>query len=57
MPVSEQENLQARVPKAGKVLGTPKSEISKDWKVTRVAAHGTNGDGQETTSSAVYDKE
>jgi len=38
------------------VIGTAKSEISKDGKVTTVTAQGTDGDGRATTSSAVYDK-
>jgi len=42
--------------KAGKVIGTAKSEVSQDGKVTTVTAEGTNADGQATTSSAVYDK-
>jgi hypothetical protein len=47
--------FEATLTKAGKVV-TAKSEISKDVRVTTVTAQGTNGDGQATTSSAVYDK-
>lgn len=43
--------------KAGKVVGTAKSEISRDGKVTTVTAQGTNEDGQAMTSTAVYDKQ
>jgi hypothetical protein len=42
--------------KAGKVIGTAKSAISPDGKVTTVTAEGTNAEGQSTSSSAVYDK-
>ena len=49
--------FEATLTKAGKVIGTAKSEISKDGKVTTVTAQGTNGDGLATTSSAVYDKQ
>lgn len=49
--------LEATLTKAGKVIGTAKSQISQDGKVTTVTAQGTNGDGQATTSSAVYDKQ
>jgi hypothetical protein len=42
--------FEATLTKAGKVIGTAKSEISKDGKVTTVTAQGTNGDGQPTTS-------
>jgi hypothetical protein len=49
--------FEATLTKAGKVIGTAKSEISKDGRVTTVMARGTNADGQATTSSAVYDKQ
>ena len=49
--------FEATLTKAGKVIGTAKSEISKDGKVTTVTAQGTNAEGQATTSSAVYDKQ
>jgi hypothetical protein len=49
--------FEATLTKAGKVIGTAKSEISKDGEVTTVTAQGTNGDGQPTTSSAVCDKQ
>ena len=49
--------FEATLTKAGKVIGTAKSEISKDGRVTTVTARGTNVDGQATTSSAVYDKQ
>ena len=49
--------FEATLTKAGKVIGTAKSEISKDGRVTTVTAQGTNGDGQPTTSSAVCDKQ
>lgn len=50
-------NFESTLTKAGKVIGTAKSEISKDGKVTTVTAQGTNADGQPMTSSAVYDKQ
>jgi hypothetical protein len=49
--------FEATLTKAGKVIGTAKSEISKNGKVTTVTAQGTNAEGQTTTSSAVYDKQ
>jgi hypothetical protein len=49
--------FEATLTKAGKVIGTAKSEISRDGKITTVTAQGTNADGQATTSSAVYDKQ
>jgi hypothetical protein len=49
-------NFETTLKKAGKVIGTAKSEISQDGKVTTVTAQSTNADGQATTSSAVYDK-
>jgi hypothetical protein len=49
--------FEATLTKAGKVIGTAKSEISKNGKVTTVTAQGTNAEGQATTSSAVYDKQ
>ena len=49
-------NFETTLKKAGKVIGTAKSEVSQDGKVTTVTAEGTNADGQATTSSAVYDK-
>jgi hypothetical protein len=49
--------FEATLTKAGKVIRTAKSEISRDGKVTTVTAQGTNGDGQATTSSAVYDRQ
>ena len=49
-------NFETTLKKAGKVIGTAKSEISQDGKVTTVTAQGTNADGLATTSSAVYDK-
>jgi hypothetical protein len=49
-------NFETTLKKAGKVIGTAKSETSQDGKVTTVTAEGTNADGQATTSSAVYDK-
>jgi hypothetical protein len=49
-------NFETTLKKAGKVIGTAKSEISQDGKVTTVTAQGTNADGLAMTSSAVYDK-
>jgi hypothetical protein len=49
-------NFETTLKKAGNVIGTAKSEISQDGKVTTVTAQGTNADGQAMTSSAVYDK-
>jgi hypothetical protein len=49
-------NFETTLKKAGKVIGTAKSEISQDGKVTTVTAQGTNAAGEATTSSAVYDK-
>jgi hypothetical protein len=49
-------NFETTLKKAGKVIGTAKSETSQDGKVTTVTAEGTNAEGQSTTSSAVYDK-
>jgi hypothetical protein len=49
--------FEATLTKAGKVIGTAKSEISKNGKITTVTAQGTNAEGQATTSSAVYDKQ
>jgi hypothetical protein len=49
--------FEATLTKAGKVIGTAKSEISNNGKVTTVTAQGTNAEGQTTTSSAVYDKQ
>jgi hypothetical protein len=49
--------FEATLTKAGKVIGTAKSEISKNGKVTTVTAQGTNAEGQTTNSSAVYDKQ
>jgi hypothetical protein len=50
-------NFETTLKKAGKVIGTAKSEVSSDGKITTVTAEGTNGDGQAMTSSAVYDKQ
>ncbi len=49
--------FESTLTKAGKVIGTAKSEVSKDGKVTTVTAQGKNADGQPSTSSAVYDKQ
>jgi len=54
---TDSNNFEATLTKAGKVIGTAKSEISKDGKVTTVTARGTNADGQPTSSLAVYDKQ
>ena len=54
---TDANTFDATLTKAGKVIGTAKSEISKDGKVTTVTSQGTNGDGQATTSSVVYDKQ
>jgi hypothetical protein len=53
----DSSTFEATLTKAGKVIGTAKSEISKNGKVTTVTAQGTNAEGQATTSSAVYDKQ
>jgi hypothetical protein len=53
----DSNTFETTLTKAGKVIGTAKSEISRDGKVTTVTAQGTNADGQATTSSAVYDKQ
>jgi hypothetical protein len=53
---TDANTFEATLTKAGKVIGTAKSEISKDGKVTTVTAKGTDGDGGATTSSAVYEK-
>ncbi len=53
---TDANTFEATLTKAGKVIGTSKSEISKDGKVTTVTAQGTDGAGRATTSSAVYDK-
>jgi len=50
-------NFETTLKKAGKVIGTAKSEVSSDGKMTTVMAEGTNGDGQAVTSSAVYEKQ
>lgn len=50
-------NFETTLKKAGKVIGTAKSEVSSDGKMTTVTAEGTNGDGQAVTSSAVYEKQ
>jgi hypothetical protein len=49
--------FEATLTKAGKVIGTSKSEISKDGKVTTVTAQGSDSGGQAMTSSAIYDKQ
>jgi len=54
---TDANNFDATLTKAGKVVGTAKSEISKDGKVTTVTAQATGGDGQAITSTAVYDKQ
>jgi len=50
-------NFESTLKKAGKVVGTAKSETSKDGKITTVTVEGTNGDGLATSSTAVYDKQ
>ena len=54
---TDANNFDATLTKAGKVVGTAKSEISKDGKVTTVIAQSTGTDGQALTSTAVYDKQ
>ena len=54
---TDANTFEATLTKGGKVIGTAKSEISKDGKVTTVTAQGTNADGLATSSSAIYDKQ
>ncbi len=42
--------------KAGKVVGTGTSVVSKDGKVLTATSKGTNAQGQPTTSVTVWDK-
>jgi hypothetical protein len=43
--------------KAGKVVGTGTSVISKDGKTRTITAEGVNAKGEKTSSTAVYDKQ
>jgi hypothetical protein len=43
--------------KAGKVVGTGTSVISKDGKTRTITAEGVNAKGEKTSSTAVYEKQ
>jgi hypothetical protein len=43
--------------KAGKVLSTVRSAVSKDGKVLTVTVKGTNADGQPVSNVLIYDKQ
>jgi len=51
--------FEATLTKAGKVIGTAKSEISKDGRVTTVTAQGTNQTANQRSVrlSTTYDKQ
>ncbi len=49
--------FESTLKKAGTVVGTAKSDISKDGKMTTVNAQGTGAGGAAMSSSAVYDKQ
>jgi hypothetical protein len=48
---------EATLKKGGKVIGTSKVTVSKDGKVTTVAASGTNAAGVKTHDVQVYEKQ
>jgi hypothetical protein len=50
-------NFEATLTKGGKVVGSAKTEVSKDGKVTTVTARGATEDGSAMTSTQVYDKQ
>jgi hypothetical protein len=43
--------------KAGKVVGTNRTVVAKDGKVTTMTNKGTNAQGQPTTATVVWDKQ
>jgi hypothetical protein len=43
--------------KTGKVVQTTTAEVSSDGKVTTLTSKGTNAQGQETSSTTVWDKQ
>src|SRR5205807_6070466 len=47
----------ATLKKAGKVVQTSHSVVSKDGKTLTITSHGTNANGQKTTATQVFEKQ
>ncbi len=49
--------IETTLKKAGKVVGTARLRVSKDGKVMKIAAKGTNASGQPTNNVIILDKQ